>query len=191
MKTSREELVSIAFKSFVTKGYDHTSMVDLARAAGVSKGAFHHYFARKSELLEASLAYFFEEFLAANEADHGLSFADFARQSAAAYAQALVRLLEHDIPLPAYQAFMWSLARDEPEAYAQRQTQFLMDAQQVLKNRHSGMPAEKVQATAQRLFALIEGIGVSISLEIAPKPEDISRRFDREIAHFLDRVELD
>ncbi len=40
---------------FITRGYDATSMEDLARAAGITKSSFYHHFAGKDALLRAAL----------------------------------------------------------------------------------------------------------------------------------------
>ncbi|WP_046468907.1 TetR/AcrR family transcriptional regulator [Allosalinactinospora lopnorensis] len=45
----------MAVQVFNERGYDGTSMEDLARALGVTKSAIYHHFAGKSELLRQSL----------------------------------------------------------------------------------------------------------------------------------------
>ncbi|TIQ41759.1 MAG: TetR/AcrR family transcriptional regulator [Mesorhizobium sp.] len=49
----REELLDHAQALFLTHGYDKASLNDVIAAAGVSKGAFYHYFPSKEALLEA------------------------------------------------------------------------------------------------------------------------------------------
>ena len=49
----REELLGIAAKLFARAGYDATSVDDIIREAGLSKGAFYHYYPSKEALLEA------------------------------------------------------------------------------------------------------------------------------------------
>ena len=49
----REELLGIAARLFGQAGYDATSIDDIIRVAGLSKGAFYHYFPSKDALLEA------------------------------------------------------------------------------------------------------------------------------------------
>lgn len=48
--SSRERLLGAALQLVREKGYDATSVDDLCRAAGVTKGAFFHHFASKEEL---------------------------------------------------------------------------------------------------------------------------------------------
>jgi len=49
----RGELLDCAQELFLRRGYDHTTINDVIAAAGVSKGAFYHYFTSKEALLEA------------------------------------------------------------------------------------------------------------------------------------------
>lgn len=47
-----DELLDAALALFVSKGYSHTSVAEIARAAGVSKGAVYLYFPSKQAILE-------------------------------------------------------------------------------------------------------------------------------------------
>ena len=60
----REELLDHAQALFLTHGYDRASLNDVIAAAGVSKGAFYHYFASKEALLEALAERFASQALA-------------------------------------------------------------------------------------------------------------------------------
>jgi AcrR family transcriptional regulator len=46
------DIVDIAVRVFLERGYDGTSMEDLARAAGISKSSFYYHVSGKEELLE-------------------------------------------------------------------------------------------------------------------------------------------
>jgi AcrR family transcriptional regulator len=54
-KLPREErllqILDAASEIFIGKGYENASMDDVARAAGLSKGALYHHYAAKSDLL--------------------------------------------------------------------------------------------------------------------------------------------
>ena len=47
----REEIVSAAVKLFCEKGYEGTTIRDIARAVGVTEGLLYHYFPSKAELI--------------------------------------------------------------------------------------------------------------------------------------------
>ena len=48
----RADLIEAAGKLFVEKGYEATTMDEIAAAAGFAKGTLYHYFANKAELLK-------------------------------------------------------------------------------------------------------------------------------------------
>lgn len=46
-----EKILATASQLFVQKGYEKTSMQDIARTAGISKGAIYHHFQSKDEII--------------------------------------------------------------------------------------------------------------------------------------------
>jgi AcrR family transcriptional regulator len=48
-------LLDVAVRVFTERGYDGTSMGDLAQASGLSKSSLYHHFASREELLRAAL----------------------------------------------------------------------------------------------------------------------------------------
>lgn len=54
-RTSIKSVLDSALRLFVTQGYDDTSMDDIARSAGLTKGAVYFYFKDKLNLLDALL----------------------------------------------------------------------------------------------------------------------------------------
>lgn len=49
----RAQLLDSAQTLFFSKGYEATTVADIMKAAGVSKGGFYHHFSAKEDLLEA------------------------------------------------------------------------------------------------------------------------------------------
>ncbi len=47
----RSELATVAIKLFAVKGFEKTSIQDIANGAGIGKATFYHYFKTKNELL--------------------------------------------------------------------------------------------------------------------------------------------
>src|SRR6266511_6256504 len=71
----RDELTQLAKELFVEKGYDQTTIDDLAAAAGMSKRTFFRYFASKEELIVGKYEILGEQLaedLAARPADEPL-----------------------------------------------------------------------------------------------------------------------
>jgi len=51
----KNELIKISERLFIDKGYEETSVDDILRASGLSKGGFYHYFKSKDEVLTESI----------------------------------------------------------------------------------------------------------------------------------------
>ena len=48
-----EAILSVSAKLFLEKGFDKTSMQDIATTAGISKGAIYHHFKSKDEIIKS------------------------------------------------------------------------------------------------------------------------------------------
>ena len=48
----KQELLKIAYKLFITKGYENTSIEDILEEAGIAKGTYYYYFESKEQMLE-------------------------------------------------------------------------------------------------------------------------------------------
>ncbi len=57
MKT-KEVIIKTALKLFLSKGFNETSMNEIAQEVGVSKPAIYHHFKNKDELVGAIFDYF-------------------------------------------------------------------------------------------------------------------------------------
>lgn len=49
----KQELLQIAYRLFLTKGYEETSVDEIIEEAKIAKGTFYYHFKSKEELLEA------------------------------------------------------------------------------------------------------------------------------------------
>jgi AcrR family transcriptional regulator len=61
----RSEILEAAMRLFIERGYDATSINHIIGRAGISKGAFYHYFHSKEDLVEALAARYAAEAAAA------------------------------------------------------------------------------------------------------------------------------
>ena len=48
----KQELLRIAYKQFLQKGYEETSVDDIIAEAGIAKGTYYYYFETKEQMLE-------------------------------------------------------------------------------------------------------------------------------------------
>ena len=46
-----EEIIEVAVKEFTERGYENTTMQNIAQKAGLSKGGLYHHFSSKAEIL--------------------------------------------------------------------------------------------------------------------------------------------
>ena len=60
----RAQFIAAAQQLFYTKGYENTSINDIIKAVGVSKGAFYHHFESKTAVLEAIVSQISEQAVA-------------------------------------------------------------------------------------------------------------------------------
>lgn len=58
---TKPRIVREALRLFLDKGYERTSLNDIAGAVGITKPAIYHHFASKDDLLQAVLSLFFKE----------------------------------------------------------------------------------------------------------------------------------
>jgi len=57
----RQQILDAARRFFIDKGYSPTTMEDIAKAAGLSKGGIYHYFQSKKQVFEALVRQEYEE----------------------------------------------------------------------------------------------------------------------------------
>lgn len=55
------ELLKIAYKMFLTRGYENTSVDEIIEEAGIAKGTFYYYFQSKEQLLEEVIGMMIDE----------------------------------------------------------------------------------------------------------------------------------
>ncbi len=48
----KQELLQIAYRMFINRGYDNTSIDDIIAEAGIAKGTYYYYFSSKEQTLE-------------------------------------------------------------------------------------------------------------------------------------------
>lgn len=62
MALTKDNITITALRLFLLNGYKNVSLVDVAKAAGITKGGIYHYFDSKESLLQAAIHYLFERF---------------------------------------------------------------------------------------------------------------------------------
>ena len=78
---TREHLLNAALVSFSARGYSHTTLDDIARQAGTTRGAIHWHFGNKAELYNTLVR-------------EGYARADFRIEATAAAPEVAAAILE-------------------------------------------------------------------------------------------------
>jgi AcrR family transcriptional regulator len=112
---TRAALLEAALGCLVELGYGATTTTEVARRAGVSRGAQLHHFPTKAELLTAAVESLFER----RNAEFRKAFADF--EPGVDQLDAAIDLLWSMFLGPTYVAWseLWMAARTDPELTAQ------------------------------------------------------------------------
>lgn len=102
---SRLHLIDTALKIFAEQGWEHTSIPELAQAAGISQGLMYHYFRNKQELLLAVVERhsFLPELHRLLSVSADRSAADVLREIAFGFA-ALLREKQHLVQICSHEA---------------------------------------------------------------------------------------
>ena len=111
---TRAALLDAALECLVERGYAATTTVEVARRAGVSRGAQLHHFSSKAELLTAAVDHLLER----RRAEFRKAFAD--TEPGAAQLDSAIDLLWSMFQGPTFVAWveLWLAARTDPELRA-------------------------------------------------------------------------
>ena len=61
----KQELLQIAYRMFLSRGYENTSVDDIIAEAGIAKGTYYYYFESKEQMLEEVIGMMIEQETAA------------------------------------------------------------------------------------------------------------------------------
>jgi AcrR family transcriptional regulator len=120
-RRTRTALLDAAIDCLVERGYAATTVVEVAKKAGVSRGAQQHHFPTKADLLTAAVGHLIEQRIA----DYRKAFANL--DPGTATLEASIELLWSTYSGPCFIAWaeLWVAARTDPEL---RQVVLTMDA---------------------------------------------------------------
>jgi AcrR family transcriptional regulator len=182
-RQTRERLTRVAMALFLDRGFEATTLDDIAAAADISRRSFFHYFASKEDVVFA----WQEESTAALIAAVAARPANESMLTAAENAiSAMVRQLE-----PGEAMAMAQLKRDNPALQARDQVKYekLERALAEALGKRAGHKTERLQA---RLVAMIATGAMRIGGELwvaegaREKPEALAKRTFAAIRAILD-----
>ncbi len=160
---TRAALLDAALDTLVDRGYAATTTIEVARRAGVSRGAQLHHFPSKAELLTAAVSHLLDR----RVAEYRKAFADTA--PGADYLEAAIDLLWTMYQGPTFVAWveLWVAARTDATlraAVVEMERRFLAESQAIFADMLAG-EADPSTGFAQVgrgfAFALMDGIALS------------------------------
>ncbi len=100
----KQELLDIAYRMFISKGYENTSVDDIIAEAGIAKGTYYYYFESKEQMLEEVIGMMIDK-----ETEAAASILE----SDASVAQKIVGIIASIRPAPEEQPIEGALMRPE------------------------------------------------------------------------------
>jgi AcrR family transcriptional regulator len=140
---ARDTIVEAAFRLFLERGYDSTSLARILESVPYSKGAFYHHFTSKEALLDAVIERFFTDQLGASSSTRPVNAGPLAHRMVDDHVDAFDAVAPYATPL-AYHAFLTSVA-------VEALTEALIAQRE---------PHARARHTAGDIIALIEGTSV-------------------------------
>jgi len=161
-----EQILAAACRAILERGFPATRIADIARAAGVSTGTVHYYFATKDEVLVAALKW-----------ASGRLFDRVERPGDASAARRLARLLAASVPRPGpardeYVLWieLWLRVLHQPEllpeceAISAQWRGYFHAAVRAGVDSGEFVPAAPADEVAERLIAFVDGLGFETAL---------------------------
>lgn len=156
---ARASILETAFRLFLEKGYDGTSLSDILAEVPYSKGALYHHFGSKEALLEAVIERFFTDPLTEPQFPRPATPVALAHRLVDDYVDAIESIAQVATPL-SYYAFLLAVApRVQPALLAA--SDHIED--ELAAALASVMPAgseASARAVAGDIIALVEGTGL-------------------------------
>lgn len=158
MSDARASIIEAAFRLFLEKGYDGTSLNRILAEVPFSRGALYHHFESKEALLEAVIERFFSASLIDPERPRPVTPLALAHRLVDDYVDAIENIAMIASPL-AYYSFLVSVAPRVQPALSAARDHVGDELSAALATIVPGEPTAARAITAD-LMALVEGAGL-------------------------------
>ena len=156
MKT-KDKILQVSFQTFLNKGYENTSMNDLVKATGISKGAFYYYFSNKKALYNAIIDRYFLAFYKSIkwEEYENLSFREIDKKIKSFYINFVNEINKiSNNGLASYYIMFFEACKLHPEFINEIQN-FYLQLKEILDN---SIKAENLNINSVSIIAKYEGV---------------------------------
>jgi AcrR family transcriptional regulator len=189
---TRRRILDVAAEAFAERGYAGTSLSDILRSSGVTKGGFYFHFPSKEALAVATLRHKQEQWAAAVMA--AVLRRPRALEQLDAMVEALCDLHEHDRTCRAVSRLCTELPDEHPELRPQLTPQFTtwvdLVASIIRKGQDEGDVRPEVEPTVAAEVAVASFIGLETVSEMVTGRADLRRRAQDFRTLFLDALRI-
>ncbi|MER3390533.1 MAG: helix-turn-helix domain-containing protein [Microcella sp.] len=162
---ARDEIVEAAFRLFVERGYEATSLARILDTVPYSKGAVYHHFASKEALLDAVIERFFSSLVNPSASPRPTEPRALAHRMVDDYVDAIDAVAPY-APPTAYYAFLTSVAPRARAALAAAHAASAAELAVALDT--VAVSTDAALDLARDLIALVEGAGMLAALRGDP-----------------------
>jgi AcrR family transcriptional regulator len=166
-ETTRREILEAAARCFAAKGYQGTSMTDVIKEAGVTKGGFYFHFPSKEALALAVLRHKQEQW-AGRVLAATMRHSDTMEQMEA-MVEALIELHEGDPSSRSISRICWELSEDPaliPQVAPQFEVWVDMSAQLFTRAQHEGRLRQDLDPHAMGEAAVATFVGLEVMSKV-------------------------
>lgn len=194
---TRERILQTSLALFLRNGYSDTGMSDLVAEAGLSKGAFYHYYRSKQELYEEALNSFFKNFI--NNQEYELIPKKAFREGIRELYLVIPRLVDQMIEMtnnkelaPNYYKVLIDFYthnedfRSTLKEYYRKTRVYLVRLINKAKENGEVKFEPDAEVLAEQILCLVEGVGLYSSLNY---PNAVEEQFDRIFLQFFRLLE--
>ncbi len=179
----REQLLDAAIGLVASKGYEATTVRDIAAAADVATGTIAYWFASRDDLLRAALVEAARRF--GRRLDDALATAPTPLEELIAHAEVATPRTEAEIAAQVVWVEFWRQAQRDPELRALHERIYDSWRSRIAGSVQAGVEAGAFRAVdaddwARRFVALIDGLTLHVLLHPGSVTADDMERIARE-----------
>ena len=160
--STRDELAETAFKLFLSNGYRASTMSELVKQSGLSKGAFYHYFLSKQDVYDYVLEHYFLSYFSAVDWQQyeAISYKKLKKEITKYFISLIIELKElTDNNIANYFIMFFEAYNNNPKFQASVKAFYQKLEKIIIRSlRQKGMKKTKAHKIAIKLIALYEGM---------------------------------